>query len=395
MSAKPGLRWFVLVALLISLLGLTASAQDRPHAYYLLIDTSASMTETPRAPKVPEDWKESKLEVVKRQLGDFCASLPAETEVVIYTFDSDVREGPQVVILGNDQRQQLRAFFGEFEAKGKQTHLWRSLAFVLEKVSQSVEATPGRMARVLVYTDGEDNDPTAPDPAGILERHKELIKDRGRVTYVTLGFTLRSDYQQVFATYGVRIRASLSPAEIIPLESSFSWHPRQPVVGEEVQFVDHSGGVIREYSWDFADGTARSGDKAPLHVYQKPGQYAVALEVRSPSEEADTVTRQVTVVDKVPLKAQFKKPPEEVPAGTPVYFVNESQGSVDAFAWDFGDGTTSTEQHPVHPFAKPGVYTVRLTVTDAKGDKDEYALEKAVRVKPPEPPKADFSSPSA
>jgi subtilisin family serine protease/PKD repeat protein len=37
------------------------------------------------------------------------------------------------------------------------------------------------------------------------------------------------------------------------------------------------------------------------------------------------------------------------------------------WAWDFGDGATSTEQNPVHVFASTGAYTVSLTVTDAEG----------------------------
>ncbi|WP_321423213.1 FN3 associated domain-containing protein [uncultured Methanobacterium sp.] len=37
-------------------------------------------------------------------------------------------------------------------------------------------------------------------------------------------------------------------------------------------------------------------------------------------------------------------------------------GSV-TYNWDFGDGTSSTEQNPTHTFLKSGIYTVKLTVT--------------------------------
>jgi PKD repeat protein len=42
----------------------------------------------------------------------------------------------------------------------------------------------------------------------------------------------------------------------------------------------------------------------------------------------------------------------------------DDDGSVVSWAWDFGDGTTSTEQNPVHTYAERGRYDVQLTVTD-------------------------------
>lgn len=55
-----------------------------------------------------------------------------------------------------------------------------------------------------------------------------------------------------------------------------------------------------------------------------------------------------------------------------VPFIDESTGSQPATAWhwDFGDGTTSTAQHPVHTFPGPGTYTVTLAVTDEGGNTD-------------------------
>jgi len=36
------------------------------------------------------------------------------------------------------------------------------------------------------------------------------------------------------------------------------------------------------------------------------------------------------------------------------------------YAWDFGDGSKSTDQNPTHAYSKPGNYTVNLTVRGAK-----------------------------
>jgi subtilisin len=56
--------------------------------------------------------------------------------------------------------------------------------------------------------------------------------------------------------------------------------------------------------------------------------------------------------------------------GLTVTFTDQStdpDGSVEAWAWTFGDGATSNEQHPVHSYAAGGTYTVTLTVTDNVG----------------------------
>ena len=49
-----------------------------------------------------------------------------------------------------------------------------------------------------------------------------------------------------------------------------------------------------------------------------------------------------------------------------IQFTDLSTGSASWF-WDFGDGTTSTEQNPIHTYAVPGTYTVTLTVENGFG----------------------------
>lgn len=49
-----------------------------------------------------------------------------------------------------------------------------------------------------------------------------------------------------------------------------------------------------------------------------------------------------------------------------IQFTDESVYAV-SWSWDFGDGTTSTEQNPTHAYAAPGNYTVTLEVTNELG----------------------------
>jgi PKD repeat protein len=62
-----------------------------------------------------------------------------------------------------------------------------------------------------------------------------------------------------------------------------------------------------------------------------------------------------------------------------VIFTDTSTGNNTTWLWGFGDGTTSTERNPIHPYSARGAYTVTLTVSGADGT-DAYALPNAVRI---------------
>jgi PKD repeat protein len=53
--------------------------------------------------------------------------------------------------------------------------------------------------------------------------------------------------------------------------------------------------------------------------------------------------------------------------------------------WDFGDASNSTESSPVHTFARPGIYSVTLTVTDDDGASGSAILPILVDRKSDEP----------
>lgn len=50
-----------------------------------------------------------------------------------------------------------------------------------------------------------------------------------------------------------------------------------------------------------------------------------------------------------------------------IQFMDKSIGEIEKWHWDFGDGTTSSEQNPSHMYGKGGEWTVVLTVTGPLG----------------------------
>lgn len=47
--------------------------------------------------------------------------------------------------------------------------------------------------------------------------------------------------------------------------------------------------------------------------------------------------------------------------------------NTDSYAWEFGDGTVSVEQNPVHTYDQSGTYTAKVTVTGEGGSADASA----------------------
>ncbi|MFQ5803561.1 MAG: PKD domain-containing protein [Candidatus Methylomirabilales bacterium] len=57
---------------------------------------------------------------------------------------------------------------------------------------------------------------------------------------------------------------------------------------------------------------------------------------------------------------------------------SDTDGSVVAWRWDLGQGSSSTEQHPTHTYASDGTYNVTLTVTDDDGATDALSQDVAI-----------------
>lgn len=74
-------------------------------------------------------------------------------------------------------------------------------------------------------------------------------------------------------------------------------------------------------------------------------------------------------------------------------FSDKSTGQPISWQWDFGNGYTSTEQHPGATYVKPGVYTVSLTVKDASGQSATVTKTNFITVR--SKPKVDFTATNA
>ena len=67
-----------------------------------------------------------------------------------------------------------------------------------------------------------------------------------------------------------------------------------------------------------------------------------------------------------------------------IQFVADIAGGFSPYSyeWDFGDGTTSTEETPTHTYKTDGKYTISLTVTDDRGNTDTLTRTDYITVLP-------------
>jgi PKD repeat protein len=89
-----------------------------------------------------------------------------------------------------------------------------------------------------------------------------------------------------------------------------------------------------------------------------------------------------------PPVAQFSGSPTSGTEPLTVNFTDLSTGSITSWSWTFGDGGTSSAQHPSHVYAA-GTYTVSLTVT-GPGGSDGETKTNYIAVNPCVAPVADF-----
>jgi PKD repeat protein len=149
--------------------------------------------------------------------------------------------------------------------------------------------------------------------------------------------------------------------------AQFTGSPTSGVAPLAASFANSSTGSITSYAWDFGDG-ATSTLANPSHSYAAAGVYTVKLNVTGPGgSNTQTRSNYLTVTTSSAPVAQFIGRPSSGVAPLAVSFVNTSTGSMTSYAWDFGDGATSTAASPSHSYAVAGVYTVTLKVTGPGG----------------------------
>jgi PKD repeat protein len=134
-----------------------------------------------------------------------------------------------------------------------------------------------------------------------------------------------------------------------------------------------SGGAIRDYSWNFGDGTAQDtgGTPTTAHTYATTGTYTATL---TTTDDLDVASSTTTVITVDQPSAAFTTAPATPAPGTAVSFngagSTDPQGTVADYSWSFGDGTTfdsGSSPTTSHTYSLRNHYSVTLTITNIYG----------------------------
>jgi gliding motility-associated-like protein len=143
-------------------------------------------------------------------------------------------------------------------------------------------------------------------------------------------------------------------------KAAFSTADTSSCPGKPVNFSNASSGENLQYSWDFGDGNT-TNQAAPIHQYQQDGLYTVNLLIADPIGCRDSVKRIEYIKIATPIPGFTMSdsigscPPLEVK-------FTSSAKNYRTIRWDFGDGSTSTLEHPIHFYNIPGEYTATQTI---------------------------------
>ncbi|MBL0127324.1 MAG: PKD domain-containing protein [Flavobacteriales bacterium] len=129
-----------------------------------------------------------------------------------------------------------------------------------------------------------------------------------------------------------------------------------------VAITDQSISAV-QYLWDFGDGTTNTSAAPPPHTYTTAGAYVLSLTVTNSLGCTDTHNHTVNVYAPPTVAIQIANLClGQTALFTPV--IGTDPGNpVTVWDWDLGDGTTSSDEFPMHQFAAAGPYVITLNVT--------------------------------
>ena len=178
---------------------------------------------------------------------------------------------------------------------------------------------------------------------------------------VSVPFSQTSDGIQ-FMSIGNGTYTLKSPVPPVLPVANFTANKTEGIDPLTVEFTDTSTNYPTVWAWEFGDGTT-SNLQNPKHTFVGKGVYQVNLTASNVNGSSGVKSLDINVTE----KPEPVLPVANFTASLTVQFTDTSTNDPTQWEWNFGDGTNSTEQNPVHVYNSEGTYTVTMVATNAAG----------------------------
>lgn len=150
-----------------------------------------------------------------------------------------------------------------------------------------------------------------------------------------------------------------------------------------VDLTSFSPGLITSYFWDFGDGYTESSTTPNIsHLYASYGYFLPKVIM----QDASGCIIPAQGIDTIPVtgaEANFGFDKNLICSSGSVIFVDSTtfNDPVASYNWSFGDGSTSSQQNPVHQYnSSPGFYDVSLNIQTQSGCTDTFTKVNAIKI---------------
>ena len=148
------------------------------------------------------------------------------------------------------------------------------------------------------------------------------------------------------------------------------------------------------WDWDFGDGSAHEISKNPVHSYTTAGDFKVMLTVNNTA--TGCIAKDSSMIYVTSVAPKFSADNLTPCIRDSVTFTSLISGIGNAsanyktasFAWDFGDPVSGVKNHSTdsiakHRFTTPGLYSIKLKITEERGCTDSIAYTDYIDVRGP------------
>jgi gliding motility-associated-like protein len=146
---------------------------------------------------------------------------------------------------------------------------------------------------------------------------------------------------------------------------------------------------LSKIRWSFGDFFSDSNSLQTTHQYKYPSNFTTKLSIADKFGCKGEASRTFTWQPAPPIL--IVEPSAFIGCAPSQVFFKNNSTPIDAtykIAWDFGDGTNSTEISPKHTYTRADSFTVKLLITSPIGCKKEAVFRNWIKIKPI--PTADF-----